>query len=1066
MSLLVDHSWKLKYTPDDGDLVALLYVPALQCAVRYDRLTGFFGASALALAARGIEGLIRNNGRMRLIVGCTLDAPEIAAIEKGQNLREAVEQHLLALPLAPSDRAMANALELLAWIIAKGILEVRVAVPCDEQKRPISASGIFHEKAGIIEDKTGDRVAFNGSLNETAAGWRDNWESVNVFRSWEEPERVSEEETNFARIWAGRAQHLITLDVPSAVRENLMRFLPKDDSPARIGPRTPIEDSVQEPPELAPTPGELPALNGDLRRLVWAYIANAPTMPNGGERVGEATAAVKPWPHQVRAFERMYNNWPPKLLIADEVGLGKTIEAGLLLRQAWLARRAQRILIMAPRRVCSQWQLELREKFNLNWPIYDAQKQRLCWYDSPAMHGRNERPVSRTEWFNEPAVIVSSQLIRRRDRVADLEKALPWDLIVLDEAHHARRHGAGSSSESGPNSLLGLMHQLKSRTSGLILLSATPMQVHPVELWDLLNLLGIPAQWDVHSFLRFFDEIAAPNPSHDSFDWLARMFQHSERYYGRVSLDEVMRVGPTSRFQATKILDTLRDSATTPRKLLETAERQIAIKVMWIGSPVGRLVSRATRQTLRRYFKEGRISTPIADRHVDDHFIALSPAEADLYQDVEEYISKIYNRASQNERGAVGFVMTIYRRRLASSLYALRQTLEDHLAVISQERSELSLSQAEENADVDSTGDDALDADEAAGLEKAGLVLQEQAQVRVLIEQIKALPEDTKIGALQRTIAKLQGRGYAQVMVFTQFTDTMDYIREKLAHDGALRVMCFSGRGGEVRERDGSWRIIPRDDVKRRFKEKRADVLVCSDAAAEGLNFQFCGALINYDMPWNPMRVEQRIGRIDRLGQAYKQIEIVNLHYSDTVETDVYVALRKRIGLFETTVGRLQPILSQLPGLLSDSVLKGRARDAEGRARITSEIEIRATTSSVAGPDLNAIAEADAMDVSRHPPKLSLDDLDLVIRTPQLLPAGVEASGMDPREYAYRMPGMDAPVRVSTDPNYFEENSDSIELWSPGNPLMPTNEVDYYPETLLALASIRQIIMALEFDGL
>ncbi len=109
-------------------------------------------------------------------------------------------------------------------------------------------------------------------------------------------------------------------------------------------------------------------------------------MPDGGARVGEATAAVIPWPHQVRAFERLYFRWPPRLLIADEVGLGKTIQAGLLLRQAWLAGRARRILILAPKAVLRQWQIELREKFNLNWPIYDGRQ--LVRYSSPALRGR------------------------------------------------------------------------------------------------------------------------------------------------------------------------------------------------------------------------------------------------------------------------------------------------------------------------------------------------------------------------------------------------------------------------------------------------------------------------------------------------------------------------------------------------------------------------------------------------------------------------------------------------------------------------------------------------------
>ena len=200
--MLGDRTWKLKYTPDDGDLVRLFYIPALEDAERYDRLTGYFNAHALTLAARGIEGLVRNGGRMRMIVGCTLDPPEIEAIEKGERLRDLVEKHLTNLPLAPSGTEASDALELLAWMIARGYLDVKVAVPCDANRKPIPAEGIFHEKAGIIEDRGGDKIAWNGSLNETAAGWRHNWESINVYTSWgPEPQRVADEETNFARIW-------------------------------------------------------------------------------------------------------------------------------------------------------------------------------------------------------------------------------------------------------------------------------------------------------------------------------------------------------------------------------------------------------------------------------------------------------------------------------------------------------------------------------------------------------------------------------------------------------------------------------------------------------------------------------------------------------------------------------------------------------------------------------------------------------------------------------------------------------------------------------------------------
>ena len=209
---------------------------------------------------------------------------------------------------------------------------------------------------------------------------------------------------------------------PRPCRQDLLRFMPTSDLPTRL----------MEPPKEMP--------DADRRNRVWAFIERAPSLPRGGARVGEATAAVTPWPHQVQVFERLYSQWPPKLLIADEVGLGKTIEAGLLLRQAWLAGRAKRILILAPKAVLKQWQIELREKFNLNWPVYDSAAGKLSWYPSPAMREGHERLVNRQEWHREPVVIASSQLMRRDDRSGQLlEDAEPWDLIVLDEAHHARR---------------------------------------------------------------------------------------------------------------------------------------------------------------------------------------------------------------------------------------------------------------------------------------------------------------------------------------------------------------------------------------------------------------------------------------------------------------------------------------------------------------------------------------------------------------------------------------------------------------------------------------------------
>jgi SNF2 family DNA or RNA helicase len=1040
--LLKDRDWKLKYTPDDGDLVGLLYVPLLSCAMRYDRLTGYFSASALSLAARGIEWLVANGGRIRMIVGCTLEQAEVSAIEKGETVKEQVEKRLLDKPLDPPDIATAEALELLAWLVSRGQLEIRVAVPCDNNRRPIPAQGLFHEKSGIVEDRAGYLVAFNGSLNETAAGWTRNWESLNVFTSWRDPERVNEEQQNFARIWANQAKHALTLDIPSAVRDDLLRFMPQGDVPARMKAiETPIEPGPESPLSEPPKqPAPVPVIDpAETRRTIWDFISYAPRLKEGGIRVGEVTSAITPWPHQVRAFHRLYDGWagsdakPPKLLIADEVGLGKTIQAGLLLRQAWLAGQAKRILILAPKNVCRQWQIELREKFNLNWPIYDGQK--LTWYPSPGMKGRTERVVSRKDWHEEPIVIASSHLMRRADRQPELlSDAEPWDLIVLDEAHHARRKGAGGASESGPNALLSLMRGLRNRTKGLVLLTATPMQVHPVEVFDLLNLLGMPPDWTEDVFLKFFERVMEDSPSHQTFDWLAEKFRSVEKAYGEANPADLARFGLTSGLKQKKILKALRDAASIPRRQLETDERNAALRLIRFNSPINRLISRHTRELLRKYHKAGKLKTRIADRNVEDRFIELSPDERRVYEAIEDYIATTYNQATDKEKHAVGFVMTIYRRRLASSFYALANTLQGHLEAISGHNpAPLQLNLQE---DVDATDDD-TDVDEAESLEQKALAAEEKSDIERLLAMIKKLPPDTKLARLKEVIHELRERGYRQVMVFTQFTDTMDFLRRELQGEPDLNIMCFSGRGGEVMGNDGRWKTISRDDVKKRFREGKADVLLCTDAAAEGLNFQFCGSLINYDLPWNPMRVEQRIGRVDRLGQKFEKIRIFNLHYADTVETDVYQALRSRIGLFESVVGRLQPILAKLPTLISGRVLQGRGRTYDDRADALRMVEADVAEAAAHGFDIDEVTDADLVEPIRPDPPLTMDDLDKVISRPPLLPPGDEASPMNPREFKFVQPGLPEAVRVTTDPAYFEENADSIEFWSPGNPVFP-----------------------------
>lgn len=1045
MTLLRDTAWRLKYTPDDGDLVRLFYVPALRSASRYDRLTGYFSARALALAARGIEGLVVNNGRMRLIVGCTLGEEDVAAIERGEGLRDTVERSLIKTPILSADPRTIDAMELVAWMVANGFLDVKLAVPCDLERRPIRDNSIFHEKTGIIEDKTGDRLAFNGSINETEYGWTRNWESFNAFTSWNDGARVDEEETSFAKLWADKARRAITLDVPTALRDQLLTFLPDPEKlPKRLAekvedgadPREPKFTGDPKTKEAVIPASVSPRISIDEeRQAVWERIANAPLQAVGGDRVGEATSAVVPWPHQVRAFHRLYDNWPAKLLIADEVGLGKTVQAGLLLRQSWLTGRIKRALVLAPKNVCRQWQIELREKFNLNWPIYDGQK--LTWYRSPARDHDFEKPVSRDAWHQEPFVIMSSHLARRVDRQKEiLEGAAPWDLVVLDEAHHARTKGAGTPQAKGPNRLLQLMRSLKHRADGLVLLTATPLQVHATELWDLLDLLGMPEAWTPNAFVRFFSEVAKDTVTNEGLEWLSALFRANEARYGETARGDAERHTRLSSLKTRRVLQALRDSAVTPRRQLSSEERRAAISIIKRATPVKALVSRHTRELLRKYFKAGKLATAVATRQVEDRFIPLSAEESDLYQEVETYISETYNAASPEARNAVGFVMTIYRRRLASSFNALRKTMEKRKGGVGDAITAADEARIDEDvADQVEAGEE-VDAETVTEDERRAFAFEEIATIEKIIADIERLPTDTKAVELSKVLTELKGSGYPQAMVFTQFTDTMDYLRNLLV-DAGNSVMCFSGRGGEVRGTDGTWTRITRDEVKRRFKEGRSEVLVCTDAAAEGLNFQFCGALVNYDMPWNPMRVEQRIGRIDRLGQRFTDIRIVNLHYADTVEADVYRALRERISIFESVVGGLQPILTKLPKLIEETVLAKMAEPGAGSENALQALDAALASSEGTALNLDDFAD-DELDTPERPdPAINLGDLRTILDRPTLLPLGTEAAHLDQKDYSLSDGFLPRPVRVTVDREFYELHADSVEFWTPGSPTFP-----------------------------
>jgi superfamily II DNA or RNA helicase len=878
--------WKRFLRGPDPELLNELYEPALSAAVRYDRCCSYFSSTVLAAAARGFGGLIARlealagqapRPAVRLVVNEELAEEDVRAMTETGDLSR-LEAMLQKRFKTPKDRLEKERLGMLAWLVKRGLLEVRVGV----MRR---GAGIVHAKFGVITDEAGDAVVFSGSGNESAQGLLGNYERLEVSTSWEDPDRHREYSQEFAALWADRHPDVHTVPLPEALRLRLVKLAPK-------------EPLAQEPAS---------ALARQKAAMLWHFIVEAPYLPNG-EAACDATALVDLWPHQRRVVEETASAWPDGRLLCDEVGMGKTIEAILILRRLLAGRGVRRVLILLPAGLLKQWQGELREKGGLVFPRLEGPST-LIWPDE-----RVEKVEDLAQALERDVLLISRETARTENNLPVLLQATPWDLVVLDEAHAARRRSQVEGEFNSGTLLLTLLRQLqlRRRARSFLLLSATPMQTHPWEPWDLLQVLGEGGAWlaefgNVRDFYAAAAAVGAGRCDLPTARKAAALIAADPAF---PPLD-----GGQGNPDTTRLAQTLAFSAPTRREELAQWLRR--------GSPLGRRMHRNTRRTLRQYYELGLLPDPPPTREVQDLLFDYNDqAEREVYNAVTRYIERRFTELEREKPGK-GFVMTIYRRRASSSPYALEQSLKRRqtgLRRVEEQKAyagELRIEEEEVDArDLDDLGEfDAPARVSAAFPSDPQVARAELVEVGNLLADLRGLGgRDTKRDKLFDLLRQVTDDGRA-VLVFTEYADTMDYLREHLVTHYGTSLGCFSGAGGEIW--DGtSWKAVTKDTITGSLRDGELRVLLCTDAASEGLNLQAAGALINYDLPWNPSRVEQRIGRIDRIGQKHHPVRVINLFLRDSVDERVYRVLRTRCGLFEHFVGAMQPVLASARRML------------------------------------------------------------------------------------------------------------------------------------------------------
>ena len=532
---------------------------------------------------------------------------------------------------------------------------------------------------------------------------------------------------------------------------------------------------------------------------------------------GLSISRVDPLPHQLEAVYEYFMKLPSvRFLLADDAGAGKTIMAGLLVRELKLRGLAERILVVCPANLTFQWQRELKEKFDQQFLV-------LKGGDIRDQFGVNQ-------WLSQKQVITSLDLAKREDILPGLRQ-VHWDLVIVDEAHRM-----SASDETHKSQRYRLGELLRDSADNVLLLTATPHKGDPENFTLFLQLLDRDAYADVKSIREAMNRRRAP-------------------FYLR----------------------------RTKEAMVYFPERQP--DGAWAAQPV--FTKRITRT---------------AD-------FAIDGDEFTLYEEITRFVKRQSARAAaqgdDRRARAVGFLMSLYQRRLASSAYAMRRSLENRAR-----RLEDGLKQAQDLAR--SAPPDLPDLEELEELEDAEReqlermleaitlagnaeeVRREITELRGLADRAMAVEGSLAEAKLTKLRAILQEQGFfddskQQLLVFTEFKDTLDYLIERLKTWGFRVGSIHGGMKPGSRDEPGT-----RLYTEQQFRDGDIQVLVATEAAGEGINLQCCHVLFNYDIPWNPNRLEQRMGRIHRYGQRFDCL-IFNFVAANTIEGRVLQRLLHKL---------------------------------------------------------------------------------------------------------------------------------------------------------------------------
>lgn len=600
------------------------------------------------------------------------------------------------------------------------------------------------------------------------------------------------------------------------------------------------------------------------------------------------------YPHQFKPVLRFIESPVGRLLIADEVGLGKTIEAVYIWKELQARQQARRLLVICPAVLQEKWRRDLAARFGIDAEI--AQTRRLLdrlrqVVKAPDNHSfamiaslEGLRPPSSFEDLQDTTV--RAQLARLLDEHPASDDFSLIDLAIIDEAHYLRNPSTASNK-------LGKL--IRDSAGHMVLLTATPVQIHSENLFQLLKIIN---QDQFNDPQVFYSMLEANRPLVEAQRLLWKVpfnIDEARTLISKALSSEYFR-GDEGILRIKTKLENAND--------IERSERIDIYRTLDSRSLLSQYVTRSRK----REVLEKRV-----ERRAQSLSVKLHPYERKIYNQLTMTI----RARAKGLRGATLFSLISRQRQMASSIVAALESWTEKNIVDDLLWEDLG-SIAYQN-DLFAELDKDFFPDKSIRGDDTGADIQLDG---VQIEELERI--DSKYNKLLEFIGStLEKSRKEKIVIFAYYRNTLKYLGRRLAADGISAVTIMGGMGDECRA------IL--DDFAR---PDGPDILLSSEVGSEGIDLQFCRYLVNYDLPWNPMRVEQRIGRLDRLGQESDYISIVNFALADTIEDRILMRLYERIRIFEESIGDLEDILGEVTERLLLDFFNAELSDEERLRRV------------------------------------------------------------------------------------------------------------------------------------